>query len=352
MKKIVIVANIDPLKNFWGVEFVCKSIAYKLSTKYEVFIISRWSEDIEYRQDNITVIQWGVFSFPVFWDFAYARFVDKITKKINPDLLIDNGSLSFLTRNNVFKLISIVHGTNFFNLKSRNIEFSSIDKYVYRFFWSLIQRNHLKNIDYCIAVSFNVWSELQSHFYKIDPKKIKVIDNWTYIFQWTPRTHFSHSAIFISNNHQWKWVKIIEKVATNFPFINFKIIWEKYTSSIPNIVYLWKKNHSEILEELLKSDFFIFPSIYEWQSLAVLDALASWLPVILSEASDPGIIENWKNGYIVPTHDVPAYERAIKDLYENIEKFKNMSKNNVELMKNYTWEKQSEKYLDFINTII
>lgn len=353
MKKIFIVANIDPLKNSWWVEFVCKTVGLKLRDFYDVSIICRWNSRCEYDFEKIKVYQVKSSSLPIIWDFQYAFSVNKIIKKYKPDLLIDNWSLSFLTNNSCLKIISITHWTNYFNLKARDLTLKNFDKIVYRYFWSIIQRYHFKNIDYVISVSEKVSNELQSSFYKVQKEKIYVIDNWTFISEHNHNfSLYFNSWIFVSTDHVWKWINIIEKIAEKMPHITFKVCWNYYISKIKNIIYLWKLNQQELIENMNKSDFFIFPSIYEWQSLAILDAIASWLPVVISKESDPWIIKNWENGFIIENQSIEKYIHSINELYNNQELYKKIRYNNIELMKNYTWDRQSQKYLKFIQKIL
>lgn len=354
MKKVLIVANIDPFKYYWWVEFVCKSIAEEIKEFYEVIIVCRWNKNDSYQNNWMNIFSYKIFWFPLIWDFQYAVKINKLIDYIKPDLIIDNGSLSFLSSNKWVKIISIAHGTNYYNYKTRKINLKTI----YRLLWSFIQKQYLKKVLNIISVADKVKEELMDDFYKIPDKKIKVINNWTYINidrdlqNKIINKEFSYKWIFISNNHKIKGLDVVERISIKFEKITFYICWSEYDTKIKNMKYLWKLNHDNLREKMIESDFFIFPSIYEWQSLAVLDALACGLPVILSKASDPWIIENKKNWYIIHDSEVESYKKAIEDLYNSKDKIKEIRKNNIELMKNYTWRIQWKKYLDFINEIL
>jgi glycosyltransferase involved in cell wall biosynthesis len=68
----------------------------------------------------------------------------------------------------------------------------------------------------------------------------------------------------------------------------------------------------DVAPYLQASDLFVLPSIAEGLSVALLEALATELPVIFTSvggASD--LIEHGQNGWLIPPEDVPALQEAV-----------------------------------------
>ena len=73
---------------------------------------------------------------------------------------------------------------------------------------------------------------------------------------------------------------------------------------------------NDILELLPGFDVFVLPSIAEGLSLALLEAMASKLPVIASDAGGiPEVFGNEEVGRLVPSKDIAALGSAMLDLY-------------------------------------
>jgi len=63
---------------------------------------------------------------------------------------------------------------------------------------------------------------------------------------------------------------------------------------------------------LPQADAFVLPSHYEGLPLAVLEAMAAGVPVVVTRVGgNPGIVEDGRNGLMVPAGDVPALADAM-----------------------------------------
>lgn len=87
------------------------------------------------------------------------------------------------------------------------------------------------------------------------------------------------------------------------------------------VFLLCEKSQEEIKENLSKSQMFALPSISEGIPVAVMEAMSMELPVIATNITGlPEIIENGKNGYLVPPKDATALAEKMIDLINNEEK--------------------------------
>lgn len=99
-----------------------------------------------------------------------------------------------------------------------------------------------------------------------------------------------------------------------------------------NVYTLGRLEASEVEKQLKAADVFVFPSLTEGFSNALLEAMACGLPII---ATDVGaamdMIENC-GGTVVPVHDVKAMQSALDNM-QDAEKRKTMSEWNINKVK-------------------
>ena len=90
----------------------------------------------------------------------------------------------------------------------------------------------------------------------------------------------------------------------------------------------------DVYRQLDEADVFIFPSLTEGFSNALLEAMARGVPVIATDVgANKDMIEE-RGGVIVPVHDVEAMKAALYDM-EPKEKRKKMSEWNINKVKKY-----------------
>ena len=116
-----------------------------------------------------------------------------------------------------------------------------------------------------------------------------------------------------------------------------KIIKKNKLSNVILIDYLPK---DELKKYYLASDFFVLPTHEDVWGLVVNEAMACGLPVITTNKCNAGIelVQNCINGYIVLDGDLSDLAIRIDYLFKNEKLALEMSKNNLNLIKEYTIE--------------
>lgn len=94
---------------------------------------------------------------------------------------------------------------------------------------------------------------------------------------------------------------------------------------------------SDVDELLRATDVFVFPSLQEGLPVALMEAMASGLPVIASRIrGNTDLIENGKGGFLVSSNDVMGFEKCIRKLVKNPDYFKNMKSINLSTIKGFS----------------
>jgi glycosyltransferase involved in cell wall biosynthesis len=92
---------------------------------------------------------------------------------------------------------------------------------------------------------------------------------------------------------------------------------------------------------------FVLPSQNECFSIALLEALASGLPIVVTQpATGTRFFRPEANGLIVPWADVPALTDALSTLVHNEPLRQTMGRNNRELAHRFSWPTITRQYLD------
>ena len=99
-----------------------------------------------------------------------------------------------------------------------------------------------------------------------------------------------------------------------------------------------------------KSSVFILPSIHESFGLVVLEAMASGLPVILSDnVGAKDCIKEDLNGYTFPSANAAQLAKLIQKFIDNPALVKKMSLNSREISKLHDWKIIVKNLLKIIN---
>ncbi|AKH33215.1 hypothetical protein XF24_00892 [candidate division SR1 bacterium Aalborg_AAW-1] len=356
MKKILLLSPSNPFYK-GGVSIFVKNITHYISSNYEIDVVyPNTSNTFLQINKNTNYIGLKILNIPILNNLLFMlRLLFRVGKQ-NYDLIIDNTGYSFVFGKK-YKKVIIAHGSHYENLKARKIKgIYSFFGWVAMFILTIYQKYGIIFSYKTIAISKKVKNELIENYNIKDSEKINIISNGTLYEYGEDEIHIllkkrlGNRVCFISTDHSWKGIGIIEKLAVSNPRIEFIICGYDYKPKQKNVNYIGLLNENELKDIMLLSDVFLLPSKYEGQSLAILDAMACGLPIITYKKSDPSI--GTDIGYIVNSLEWKDYDFVIKEIFKDKHKREKISINNALLMKKYIWLNQGNQYLSLIKEIL
>jgi phosphatidyl-myo-inositol dimannoside synthase len=104
--------------------------------------------------------------------------------------------------------------------------------------------------------------------------------------------------------------------------------------------------HDSMPDVYRGADIFVLPSHSEGMSIALLEALASGLPVVVTNTGGTAeLVQESTNGIIVPWADVSALAEALKRLVEDEDTRLRMGLESRRIAKRFGWESLVDNYL-------
>ncbi|MEM8867172.1 MAG: glycosyltransferase family 4 protein [Verrucomicrobiota bacterium] len=98
--------------------------------------------------------------------------------------------------------------------------------------------------------------------------------------------------------------------------------------------------HSRILETMRQHDVFVFPSLFEGFGLVLTEALSQGLPIIATaHTCAPDIIEDGKEGFIVPIRDAESIATKLQFMNGNPEGLREMKEAAIQASQRITWQR-------------
>jgi len=109
--------------------------------------------------------------------------------------------------------------------------------------------------------------------------------------------------------------------------------FEKYNVVIHGFIDLTK--------EIPKNNIYVFPSLLEGSAKSVYEAMACGLPIITTYNAG-SVIQNGKEGFIIPVQDVNSIKEKILFFYNNRDEIEKFGKQARKTAEKYTWENYSK----------
>jgi starch synthase len=114
---------------------------------------------------------------------------------------------------------------------------------------------------------------------------------------------------------------------------------------LPGLKILGKRPHSELPDLLRQCDVLVFPSYSDGFGLVLLEALASGLPIITTEASGgPDVIRDGEEGFIVQSGNLKELCRAMKFFVDNPDRLPEMAVAARRCAERFTWDAYGDRW--------
>lgn len=138
-------------------------------------------------------------------------------------------------------------------------------------------------------------------------------------FDWQKGIEYLIEAVHLIDKELLDKKNVQFNLVGDWEFIHtYKMLIKKYSLE-KYFVFKGKLFWNNLIREYKSNHCFVLPSLAEWQPLTLLEAMASKLPVIVTDVGDNKyFVENEKNGYIIPSEDALALSKGILNiLYMN-----------------------------------
>lgn len=130
---------------------------------------------------------------------------------------------------------------------------------------------------------------------------------------------------------------------------HIKHLMEKYEHLTSRYVeFRLNISSSELRRLLARARVLLLPSRYEAFSYAVLEAFASGLPAVVSNAVPSELVLDGKNGFRVQDLQLRSYAARLTSLFTDSSLWKAISENAIETAKDYAHIRIAKKYEDII----
>lgn len=120
-----------------------------------------------------------------------------------------------------------------------------------------------------------------------------------------------------------------------------------------SVHFLGQLPNEAVLAEMSKAQFFCMPSVREGFGIVYLEAMASGCITIGTEGEGiADLIENGKNGFLVPPEDPDAIARVIEWCLQHPEESESIAQQGRRDALSLTWEKNAENYVKLFTSLI
>ena len=171
---------------------------------------------------------------------------------------------------------------------------------------------------------------------------------------------FPHSLIYLGRLEEYKGIRELiagfSQVAKKFPEAKLHIYGtgplSDFCQKHSNSQIIYHGFTDEPLKKIAESEIFILPSYIEGLSLSLIDATMLGKAIIATNIDgNPEVVEDQKNGLLIPAKDIDALAEAIEKLLSNPKLVKEFSyQSRLKYLQEFDYEKTiHEKLIPLLN---
>ncbi len=258
-------------------------------------------------------------------------------------------------------------------------KWKNLDRFVFQYlapkFW--------KNSKYVIANS----SKLKNLALKISPKQdIQIITNWIDLEEFSTcefsakqrdqksisqgknnsnkKDNKNFNTLFVWRLTVRKWIlelsKAFEKFSKDKENVKLNIVgdgnlYNELKNFVDNhnlnnkITLHWLVNHNQIKDFYHQNDVYVLPSSNEWMSNTLLEAMASSMPVIITDVWWTSELFDW-NWWIIKIGSIEDIQEKLELAYQSWQEWslEKLWKKSFEVVRTMSWENKAKEFLDKI----
>ncbi|ARD84800.1 hypothetical protein FAD_0908 [Ferroplasma acidiphilum] len=334
--RILEVSFLNPYQsNSGGVESYIVKITNFLRENNKITIICS-STNKTMKHDNIIELYTGKFLRKSIYNIRLYFYVKKHRNEF--DLIHINGDNGFLIPliNNM-KTVMTLHGSMLENtmVNIKNFKFRSIISYITGVFLGYMEIFACKRANKIIAVSkhiktyFSEYTGRNSINYiptcinKMDTINISETDKLRIAEM---KSEYKTVCLWTGIDPERKGLGIAKNAVSNFDDVILFTAGYKDENRAKNVINLGYVDKDLLLYLYQISDIFIFPSMYEGFSIALLEAMSyGAIPLSFKIPATEELITDSVDGFLL--HDASKFEDKIKYLVQNTDKMEIMKKN-------------------------
>lgn len=181
----------------------------------------------------------------------------------------------------------------------------------------------------------------------------------TTLFRPSETSGEENTVLFVgrfANMYRMKGLFYLMKAIKKLPGVRLRVIGEPIKSDSDQIEFLGVKSGPDLVKEIQKSSLLVLPSLAHAESfgMVLIEAMACKKPVIGTRVGGiPGVIEDGKDGFIVPPANVKALKEAIEEVLHRPGLARTMGENGFKkVSEQFTWDKKAGETSNIFNSIL
>lgn len=165
----------------------------------------------------------------------------------------------------------------------------------------------------------------------------------------------------LDNTHkgQYYLIEAMKKIHNNYPDIHLIFLGrgkdeENYKEQSKDLNNITFEGFVDNVGDYIQCfDLFVFPSLNEGLGSILFDVMQSNVPIIASDVGGiPDIVQNEKNGILVPAKESEAIYKGIERLYHDADLRKKLSNEAFKNIENFSFEKMTDRYENIYKEIL